>query len=453
MKIAFRMATPTLLPKEAEDSKQEDSLLEQLGLGGEAEETKSQEPEAKEEEEAEAKPQQKKKKERQIAIPKDSATFFRARAKNVKMFQFTADGNLQVPELRGEVAKVIDIPYYRHVNDEEIALDEQERFEKLQGVEREFDETFKLLRAAILEWRQTGFSSDVIKYQRDLQRLDAQRTQLRSPLRWTKTYKNLEVSRILLSEVYEKRKIGYPVAALKTRTMTFETMFRASSSPPAPSSEVVQEELEEEAEGEPEDFIVFLKPDDVAHGFLSPYTMVEFIYNSTKYNCVLQAYEGERLNLLNRKDIRPVLLKSRNPSQMRLIAAKVTGQLENPRELLVNILKALTSQHPNLADSLRETGTSTLVFAEIKDGVLGVGMLPNDPLITEKAEWKGKNFLGQAWTVIRNDLPPLPAEEEQESVVQQGGYTEHGTTKEEVTAVRANVLKGYYRHKARQGFV
>jgi hypothetical protein len=128
---------------------------------------------------------------------------------------------------------------------------------------------------------------------------------------------------------------------------------------------------------------------------------------------------------------------------MRVIAERVVGQLENPRELLINILRALTSQHPNLADSLRETGTSTLVFAEPLDGVLGVGMLANDPSITEKTEWKGKNFLGQAWTVVRNDLPPLPAEE----VVQQGGYTEHGTTKEEVTAVRANVLKGYYRHK------
>ena len=446
MKIAFRMATPTLLPKEGQ---KEPNLLEQLGLGGEAEEeTKSQGSEQSESKEAEAKeaePQPKKKKERQIAIPKDSATFFRARAKNVKMFQFTADGNLQVPEMRGEIAKVIDIPYYRSVNEDEIALDEQQRFEQLQSVEREFDETYKLLRSAVLEWRQTGFSSDVIKFQRDLQRLDAQRTQLRSPLRWTKMYKNLEVSRVLLEEVYEKRKIGYPVAALKTRTMTFETMIRASDSPPAPV-EIVQEEVEE-VEEEEEDFIVFSKADD-QHGFLSPYTMVEFIYNSTKYNCLLQAYEGERLNILDRKDIRPVLLKSRNPSQMRLIAAKVTGQLENPRELLVNILKALTSQHPNLADSLRETGTSTLVFAEVKDGVLGIGMLPTDPLITEKSEWKGKNYLGQAWTVVRNDLPALP-EEEAEQVVQKGGYTEHGTTKEEATEVRANVLKGYYRHKAR----
>ena len=393
---------------------------------------------------------EKKKRERQIAIPKDSVTFFRARAKNLKMFGFTPDGNLQVPEMRGQPAKVIELPYYRPATSEEIALDEQQRAEKLQGVEREFDETYKLLRAAILEWRQTGFSSDVIRFQRDLQRLDAQRTQLRSPLRWTRAYKNLDTNKLLLEEIYEKRKVGYPVFALQSR-MAFETMIRVGKK--AVEEVKVEEEGQAEAEGEGaevEEFIVFSKPDDV-HGFLSPDTMVEFIYNSTKYNCILQAYEGERLTLLGRQDVRPVLLKSRNPKQMRLIGGKVTGQLENPRELLINILKSLVTQHPNIGDSLRETGTATLVFAEIKDGSMGVGMLPTDPQITEKAEWKGKNYLGQAWAVVREGLPVVEESEGEASgagvPTQKGGYTEHGTTKEEATEVRRNVLKGYYRHK------
>ena len=469
MKIAFRMATPTPLSKES--SKTEGpTLLDQLGFGGGEEiqdnqksntaskdaEAEAEEAEAEAEAGAEAGPTQviKKKRERQIAIPKDSATFFRARAKNVKMFKYTADGNLQVPEMRGQPAKVIEIPYYRSATSVEIELDEQQRLEELQGVEREFDETFKLLRAASIEWRQTGFTADVIKYQRDLQRLDAQRTQLRSPLRWTKSYKNLETSRVLLSEIYEKRKIGYPVEALKTRSIAFEKMIRADGfkkPEEAEESEEAEEAEESAEEAEAEEFIVFSKADDVEHGFLSPYTMVEFIFNSTKYNCLLQAYEGERLTLLNRQDIRPILLKSRNPTQIRITAARVTGQIENPRELLINILKALTSQHPNFADSLRETGTSTLVFADPKDGVLGVGMLPADPQITEKEEWKGKNFLGQAWAVVRDALPPLPeGGETKETKVQGqsgGGYTEHGTTRKEATEKRANVLKGYYRHK------
>ena len=176
--------------------------------------------------------------------------------------------------------------------------------------------------------------------------------------------------------------------------------------------------------------------------------MVEFIHNSTKYNCVLQAYEGERLSMLGRQDIRPALLKSRSTAQMRVIASRVVGQPENPRELLIAILKSLISQHPRFAEDLRATGTSTLVFAEPKDGVLGVGMGVADEQITEKTAWKGTNFLGQAWTAVRIGLPPAAEDDVEEALpAQAGGYNEHGKTLREAKQQRANVLKGFYRRK------
>ena len=420
------------------------------------------EPEAQEPEAAIAAPAEKdaepategpkKKKERQIPIPKDSATFFRVRAKNLKMFKFTEQGDLQVPEMRGEPAKVIQIPYYRPATVEETLEDEQKAMEAIVEVEREFDETYKLLKGAMAEWRATGFSADVIKYQHDLQRLDSQRTQLRSPLRWTKTFKNLSINKILLTEFYEQRKLGYPVEALKTRSQTFEQSVRADgfTKPLAPVAPVAQEVSDGEEEAE--EFIIFSSPTDPEHGSLSPYTMVEFIHNSTKYNCVLQAYEGERLSMLGRQDIRPALLKSRSTAQMRVIASRVVGQPENPRELLIAILKSLISQHPRFAEDLRATGTSTLVFAEPKDGVLGVGMGVADEQITEKTAWKGTNFLGQAWTAVRSGLPPVAEAEDADAEAealpaQAGGYTAHGKTLEEAKEQRANVLKGFYRRK------
>lgn len=441
MKIAFRMASPNPVLEGL------DAITEALTPAAAPENAPvPTEPEAPEPEAP-----KKKKKERQIPIPKDSASFFRVRAKNLKMFKFTEDGDLQVPEMRGEPAKVIQIPYYRPATAEETLEDEQKAMEAIQEVEREFDETYKLLKTAISEWRSTGFSADVIKYQNDLQRLDSQRTQLRSPLRWTKTFKNLSVNKILLSEFYEQRKLGYPVEALKTRTQTFEQSIRADGfTKPAPAAAPPQEGSDGEEEAEPaEEFIIFSSATDPEHGSLSPYTMVEFIHNSTKYNCVLQAYEGERLNMLGRQDIRPTLLKSRSTAQMRVIASRVVGQPENPRELLINILKSLISQHSRFADDLRATGTSTLVFAEPKDGILGVGMGVADPQIMEKTSWKGTNFLGQAWTAVRASLPPVEADADAEAELpaQAGGYTEHGKTLEEAKKQRANVLKGFYRRK------
>ena len=452
MKIAFRMASPNPVL---------DALGEAFAPTPKA--TKAPvpapepEPEPEPEAEAEAAPApteeepKKKKKERQIPIPKDSASFFRVRAKNLKMFQFTKDGDLQVPEMRGEPAKVIQIPYYRPATAEETLEDEQKAMEQIQEVEREFDETYKILKAAIAEWRSTGFSADVIKYQNDLQRLDSQRTQLRSPLRWTKVFKNLSVNKILLNEFYEQRKLGYYVQALKTRTQTFEQSIRADgfTKPQAPETKA-DSDGEADADVKEEEFVIFSSPTDPEHGSLSPYTMVEFIHNSTKYNCVLQAYEGERLSMLGRQDVRPTLLKSRSVAQMRVIGSRVVGQPENPREVMIAILKSLISQHSRFADDLRATGTATLVFAEPKDGVLGVGMGIADEQITEKTAWKGTNFLGQAWTAVRAGLPPVAdadADTEAEVPAQTGGYTEHGTTLKEAKEKRANVLKGFYRRK------
>ena len=451
MKIAFRMASPNpllegidaiaeaLTPSSASPAK-----VAQAAEAAEAAEEAGPEVQV-----AEAGAPKKKKKERQIAIPKDSATFFRVRAKNLKMFKFTDEGDLQVPEMRGEPAKVIQIPYYRPATVEETLEDEQKAMEAIQEVEREFDETYKLLKKAIVEWRTSGFSADVIKYQHDLQRLDSQRTQLRSPLRWTKTFKNLSVNKILLTEFYEQRKLGYAVEALKTRSQTFEQSIRSDGfTKPLPPVQAPDEESETEAKEE--EFIIFSSPTDPEHGSLSPYTMVEFIHNSTKYNCVLQAYEGERLSMLGRQDVRPILLKSRSAAQMRVIGSRVVGQPPSPRELIISILKSLISQHPRFAEDVRATGTATLVFAEPKDGVLGVGMGVADPQIIEKTAWKGTNFLGQAWTAVRASLPPVEeAEAEAEELpTQAGGYTEHGKSLSEAKEQRANVLKGYYRRRA-----
>jgi len=136
------------------------------------------------EQEAEPEPEAEKKKgaKRQIPVPKDSASFFRARAKDPKAFTFTSDGNLQVPAMRDLPPKVIEIPSYRPSTSEELAMSEGLRYDKIREVEQEYDEKLRALKEAMATWRATGASSDAIETQRELARLDALRTHLRSPL-------------------------------------------------------------------------------------------------------------------------------------------------------------------------------------------------------------------------------------------------------------------------------
>jgi len=399
-------------------------------------------------------PAPKVKRPRQEAIPKDSVGFFRARAKDPKRFTFTADGDLQVPEMRGEASKVIKLPYYRPATVDEIREEEEKQMDQIKQVEKEIDETSRSLRDAMAEWRKgAGGADEVMKLQRDLQRLDAQRTQLRSPIRWTKTFKNLSIRDVLVGEVYEVKKLGYPVEALRTRCMSTEQTIRSSDEKPfaegaeAEGEEEAEEEEAEGAEAEAEEFTLFFKPADPDHGFLSPDTLVDFIFNTRQYNCVTQAYQAERIIYLKREaDFLKPLLKTRSAPMMRVIGSKVVGQLPDPKETMTNILKSLISQHPRFGDMLRTTEGSTLVYADPRDGVLGIGIPVEDPQVTDRAAWKGTNFLGQAWQAVRDSLGPLGAQadaEEEVPLVQEGGV--RGKTRADEKKQRTGVLIARYR--------
>ena len=400
------------------------------------------------EQEEEAQPAPKVKRPRQEAIPKDSAGFFRARAKDPKRFTFTDDGDLQVPEMRGEASKVIKLPYYRPATVDETREEEEKQMDQIKQVEKEIDETARSLRDAMAEWRKgAGGADEVMKLQRDLQRLDAQRTQLRSPIRWTKTFKNLSIRDVLVGEVYEVKKLGYPVEELRTRGLSTEQTIRSSDEKPLQvkaEGEEDEEEAEEEAEGE--EFTLFFSPADPEHGLLSPDTMVDFIFNTRQYNCVTQAYQAERIIYLKREaDYLKPLLRTRNVAMMRVIGSKVVGQLPDPKETMTNILKSLVSQHPRFGDMLRTTDSSTLVYADPRDGVLGIGIPVEDPQVTDRAAWKGTNFLGQAWQAVRDSLGPLQEArlEEAAELLQSGGV--RGKTLADAKKQRTGVLISRYR--------
>jgi predicted NAD-dependent protein-ADP-ribosyltransferase YbiA (DUF1768 family) len=216
---------------------------------------------------------------------------------------------------------------------------------------------------------------------------------------------------------------------------------------------IVEPAVDADEEVEEQGFIFFSDPAEPVHGSLSPDTMVEFIFNSTKYNSLIQAYEMERITQLGRRNtVGPLLLKSRSPAQIRTIASRITGEVENPRELWIQILTNLIAQHPRYVEILRNTDNDTLVYANTKEGRWGIGLSEDDPLAMERKSWKGPNILGQAWKVVRDRLPPLEEgqgeeeEEQEEEEGQSGGaYTDHGKTLEEAKEQRANVLKGYYR--------
>jgi predicted NAD-dependent protein-ADP-ribosyltransferase YbiA (DUF1768 family) len=342
--------------------------------------------------------------------------------------------------------KIIEIPSYRPATSEELAISEGVRYDKIREVEQEYDENLRALKEAMNIWRTTGASSQAITTQRELSRLDALRTHLRSPLRWTVMNKRPTIRDILVDNFYEVKKFKYPVFNLILRGNTFEDLVKVKGSVDAGAEAV--NVADEEPEDQGESFIFFGDLDDPDYGPLSPYTMIDFVFNSTLYTSPAQAYEVERITRLGRRpEFGPLLLKERNPERIRSLGLKIAGDIENPRELWIEIIKTLITQHPNYKDILTTSGKSTLVYTNMKEKTMpqarrwGIGLKADDPGALDRSQWQGPNTLGQAWQAVRGSLG------EEEASKQEGGYTESARTSAHMRKERAGVLAGYYRRK------
>ena len=354
--------------------------------------------------------------------------------------------------------KIIEIPSYRPSTSEELAITEGLRYDKIKEVEREYDEKLRTLKEAMATWRSTGASSDAIETQRELARLDALRTHLRSPLRWTVMNKRLTIRDVLVDNFYEVKKLKYPVYNLILRGNTFEDLVKVKGADAeAAAAEAAAAEAAEAAPVVAEEaFVFFGDPEDPDYGPLSPYTMIDFVFNSTMYTSLIQAYELERITRLGRrKDFGGLLLKERNPDRIRALALKIAGDIENPRELWIEILKTLLTQHPKYKSILESTGKSTLVYANMKEKTIpaprrwGIGLKADDPGALDRTQWQGPNTLGQAWQAVRDSLEKEEGEEQEGGGVSRGraAFKESGRTSEDIRKKRSGVLMGYYRHR------
>lgn len=392
------------------------------------------------------KPAQKKRVRREI-VPTDSLSFFKARSKDVSKFKFTSEGNLLVPSMGGEAAKTIQLSFVGEATPDEKREIDMKRKETILEIEQEYDELSRQLSTALDEWKSSGDSTDAIRLQKELLALDSRRTSLRSPIRWSKTFKNPSIKEIqvhetaVVDEKFKDLKLGYPVMTLIVRNYTFTQEYPERKEAPKKAVQAVP------SEGKEETFIIFSSPEDPEYGLLSPETPLEFVYNTTKYNSILQAYHVERATQLGRGDMRATILKTVNPKTIRTIGSRIVGKesKENdmPLELLKDIVKSLILQDPRFTPLLRKTGTDTLIYAEPKDKILGVGLsIDDEEAATNSSRWNGAlNLLGQAWESVRKTLP------EQEIVQSGGAVLESGRTIQDVKKARSKVLMGYYRRK------
>jgi predicted NAD-dependent protein-ADP-ribosyltransferase YbiA (DUF1768 family) len=250
----------------------------------------------------------------------------------------------------------------------------------------------------------------------------------------------------VVDEKQQDLKLGYPVMTLVGRPYTFEQTV-------LPRKEKPRLEVVPEVETSEVTFLLFGSPEDPEYGLLSPETPLEFVFNTTKYNSILQAYHVERVTQVGRTDMRATLLKLVNPKSIRGIGSRIVGkeakEIDTPFELVKDIVKSVVLQDARYAPLLRKTGTDTLIYTEPQDKILGIGMSGDDVnSATNSTKWNGAhNLLGKAWQEIRKTLPAEAEAEAAGGGVQQGGALESARTLDDVKKERSKVLMGYYRRK------
>ncbi len=359
------------------------------------------------------------------------------------------DGNLQVPAVEGKPAKVIELPFYRQITfDERMELEEQKQA-KIRTIETEYDETMKRLQEAIQVWRDTGAISDAGQYQNKLQELDAQRSLLMHGNRWTKVIASLSKNLIDFENSKDDRKTPYSVVQFCYRSLApNEEIIAMNEKPIAPVAEEEEEEENELTLGEeeePEEYIFFHDPLQV-HGFLSPDSMRSFRFHNVQYNSPIQAFHGERLERVGRVKLRVPLLGQTTAKGIRTFASRVTGELEDAREVWIQILKEYIRYNPDLKEPLRETGNAVLAYANPTDNKWGIGLAMGDPNLEDRSQWTGENMIGEAWMVVRSSLESI-----EEASMEGGGALQVAKTQEHVQR-RSGVLANMYKHKKQVGF-
>ncbi len=393
------------------------------------------------------KPKQKARRRREVQ-PMNSAEFFKARAKKPNEYTFTADGNLQVPAIESQPAKVIELPFYRSITFDEQSELEEKRKAEIRAIETSYDETLRLLREAIEEFYESGSISKVGEYQNELRKLDAERTNKYRGNRWTHLLESLSVEDLDFTS-FDKRKVPYVTVQYRFRTLNPAEEFIELKDKPVEENNSDKNEnslnLDEEKEEEDEEFIFFNEPLQ-AHGFLSPDSMRTFRYHNVEYNSPIQAFHGERFERVGRVKLRKLLLGETTAKGIRAFAAKVTGELEDAREVWIEIFKEYIRYNQDLKEPLRETGTATLAYANATDNKWGIGLAMGDPNLEDRSEWTGQNILGEAWMIVRKNLESI-----EEASMEGGSVTEVAKTQEDVQR-RAGVLANMYKMKKQVAF-
>lgn len=145
------------------------------------------------------------------------------------------------------------------------------------------------------------------------------------------------------------------------------------------------------------------------NGVFSNWYPCKFTLDGEEFNCSEQYMMWKKAKTFNDEEIAQLILEASHPREQKELGRKVKNFNSSKwdsicKKIVYDGCHAKFTQNVHLLKALMETGETELVEASPYDLVWGIGLGEDDPKALDKANWLGKNYLGEVLTKLRNDL-------------------------------------------------
>jgi ribA/ribD-fused uncharacterized protein len=147
-------------------------------------------------------------------------------------------------------------------------------------------------------------------------------------------------------------------------------------------------------------------------GPFSQWLIRDFIIDTVTYNCCEQYMMASKALLFKDTFTYNKIMSTTKPFEQKALGREVQNfdnaiWMQQAKKIVYNGNFAKFTQHDDLKKLLLETKGTTLVEASPKDSLWGIGLAETDDRAKDRKTWKGKNWLGETLTQVREDIAVL----------------------------------------------
>ena len=154
--------------------------------------------------------------------------------------------------------------------------------------------------------------------------------------------------------------------------------------------------------------ICFHNPNE-ENGYLSNWYPAHFTVDGIEFSSMEQFMMYQKACRFHDASVANEILGTNDVAEIKKLGREVHGYDENTwngvRQIVVyEGLKAKFSQNAELKEKLVDTGDAILAECAVRDQIWGIGLSMRDPNRLDRSKWKGKNLLGYALMMVREQL-------------------------------------------------